>query len=162
MRMKPRSPALPARICAVAAAMLGTFLPMAGTAAAACPRIEFGEFLQRPSKDTRPVTSDGQNIHFGKSPIFSLRDIARARLGEDGGTVFVDVKPDAAMRLKSATTGHSGSRLALVVDDVAVMAIIWEGDYGLDDGSMQFSFRSGDAARQLVSTISRCAATSPG
>lgn len=95
-------------------------------------------------------------MYFDPDPISRREDISQARLGSDKTTVLMALKPEAAERLRKATTGNSGIRLALAVDDKAPMAIVWEGDYGIEDGRMQFSFRSESMARDLVQTIGRC------
>lgn len=139
------------------ASLLSSCAPTGGAGAEACPQIEFGVFHQQHLNGTRSVKGpEGQTIFFEKLPIASLRDISQAQLGEDEATVLVNFKPDAAERLKSMTTGNSGVRLAFVVDGEAPMAVVWEGDYGIEDGRMQLSFQSEDTARELVRTVGWC------
>jgi hypothetical protein len=148
------------RICALALVAAGVMSSCASKddiERESCPRVEFGAFHLQQLDNTRPVRGpEGQVIYFEHIPIASLQDISQAQLGGDEATVLMAFKPAAAERLKSATTGHSGVRLALVVDDEAPMAVVWEGDYGIEDGRMQYSFRSKDTAQELVRTISRC------
>lgn len=154
------------RICAaalVAASFLSGCAPTGKVAAEACPQIEFGVFHQQQLNSTRPVRGpEGQIIFFEQIPIARLQDVSQAQLGDDEATVLMNFKPDAADRLKRATTGNSGVRLALVVDDEAPMAVVWEGDYGIEDGRMQLSFRSENTARELVRTFGRCTEESSG
>lgn len=70
--------------------------------------------------------------------------------------MLLSVKADAAERLRLATTDNSGATLAFVVGDRALMAIVWQGDYGIEDGEMQLSFRSDAVAQGLVRTVERC------
>jgi hypothetical protein len=128
-----------------------------------CPQIEFGTFYSQASSSTRPVKNpEGRTIFFDRTPIYRLQDISQARLGSDDATVLMSIKAEAAERLKSATTGHSGATLAFVVDDQALMAVVWEGGYGFESGDMQLSLRSADVARKLVTTIERCIEEDPG
>lgn len=141
----------------LAACVLSSCSSVGTKATDSCPQVEFGAFSSHASSSTRPVKSpEGRTIFFDRTPIFRLQDISRARLGSDAATVLVSVKADAAERLKLATTGHSGATFAFVVDAQALMAVVWEGEYGLDSGDMQLSFRSVDVARRLVGTIERC------
>lgn len=141
----------------LASGFFGGLAPAMTSAAEPCPRVEIGVFHQQPSGGTRSVRGpEGQAIHFERTPITRLGDVARVQLGSDRATVLLNVKADAAERLKVATTGRSGIRLAVVVDDQAVLAVVWEGDYGFDSDGLQLSLRSEDSARELVATVSRC------
>jgi hypothetical protein len=141
----------------LAACLLGSCSAVGTNALNSCPRVEFGEFRSQTSSSTRPVRNpEGRTIFFERTPIFSLLDISKTQVGSDGATVLISVKADAAERLKQATTGRSGATLAFVVDDEALMAVVWEGDYGLESGDMQLSFRNTDVARKLAKTIERC------
>ncbi len=147
----------------IAASVVSGCVPTGHVATETCPQVEFGVFHQQQLNNSRSVRGpDGRVIYFEQTPITRLQDISQARLGNDEATVLMTFTPDAAKRLRSSTTGHSGVRLALVVDDQAPMAVVWEGDYGIEDGRMQFSFRSKDTARELVRVIGRCTNESNG
>lgn len=141
----------------IAVCALGSCTSQQTEATGSCPRIEYGIFSSQASNSTRPVRHpQGRTIFLETTPLFRLQDIAQAHLGSDGATVLMSVKADAAERLIHATTNNSGVRLAFVVDDEALMAVVWEGDYGFESGDLQLSFRSADMAQRLVSTIERC------
>ena len=144
----------------LAVSCLGSFAALA--ASEPCPRIEFGVFHEEQKENTRSVRGpQGRTLFFEQTPITRLQDISRAHLGSDEATVLVSLKAEAAERLKTVTTGNSGVRLAFVVDDEAVLAVVWEGEYGFESGEMQLSLRNEDVAQKLVMTIGRCIEQSP-
>lgn len=139
----------------------GAPAPAHAQASQSCPAVGFTRIEPDASALTRPVKDpSGRTIHVDRNAITNTADIAEAQLGGDEVDALLLLKfhPDAESRLIAATTDHPGLRLAFVADHEALLAVTWEGRYGLDPGGVQISLhRNLDRARTLLAAIHRCA-----
>ena len=101
-----------------------------------------------------------------RSPITTTGDISEIKLApgdDEDALILIKFTPEAAMRLQAATTGHSGMRVAFVSDDKALLAVTWQGPYGMDTDGSQLSIPHGMArGRALMEAIHRCKGTGGG
>lgn len=126
-----------------------------------CPSAGFTVVEPTASADTRPVRSpNGKTVFVRREAITTSAEITEAELAGDKYDALVRLKftPEAASRLHDATTNKSGLRLAFVADNDVVMAVTWEGPYGLDaDMGVQLSMENGmKRARPLVDALNKC------
>ncbi len=126
-----------------------------------CPMVGFSLIEPGASAGTRTVKGPtGAALQVRRDALTTTQDIAEVNLGGNDidALLLVKFRPDAEARLIAATTGHPGLRLAFVADDEALLAVTWEGPYGLDPGGVQVSLQGNpDRARSLVAAIQTCA-----
>jgi len=129
-------------------------------AEAACPRVEITRVQPAASPGTRPVASarDGV-VQVELAPIVQLSDIAAVALSDDAHpALLLGFTPDGARRLEEATTGHDGLRIAFVVDDDALLSVVWEGPYGIGRNGMQINMAAEGKAAEVAARIGPCLA----
>jgi hypothetical protein len=132
-------------------------------ATSAClPRVELTVVDARPSSETRPVVQGEDTIFVQRDAITTTRDISEISIAGDDFDTRIHIKytPDAAARLRDATTGHDGLDLAFVVVDDVWLAFTWQGPYGMGPDGTQLSIRNGLVkAEKLMESIRGCPGT---
>jgi hypothetical protein len=128
-------------------------------AADACPELGFAVVEPGPPARTRAVAFRGTDtLQVRREPITRTADIAAAALdeGPDSAALLLTFRPEGAERLERATTGHSGLRLAFVVGDEALMAVTWEGPYGMGKEGARIDMRDRGRAERLLEALRAC------
>lgn len=158
-----------ARALVLALAVTSVLALLFGNAVAStpCPKVGFTVVEPHPSSETRAVrVSINQTIYVRRSSITTTSDIVEIKLvrdGDDDASLLVKFTPVAALRLRDATTNHSGLRIAFIADDEAVLNVVWEGPYGMDTDGTQVSMRHGlKRAQKLVKAIGACMGATAG
>jgi hypothetical protein len=131
-----------------------------------CPKVGFTVVEPHASSETRPVRAGrNQTLFVRRDLITTTSDIIEIKLAGDNDNTLILVKfrPAADQRLHDATTNHSGMRIAFVVNDEALLAVVWEGPYGMDTGGTQLSIPHGmTKARNLVKAMQGCTTATLG
>ena len=150
----------------LAAMALATLMPpvRAARAAAPCPRIGFTLVERTANADTRAVKMNGGRIIFVRRQLLTnADDISQFKVSAspdgDPDDVIVSIKftAAAAKKLADATTDRSGLRLAFVFNDEIVVAVTWEGRFGMPEDGAQLSVRRGmRQAKRLQRALMRC------
>ena len=158
-----------ARLLAAAwTAVLGLSAVSSGASAApACPNAGFTVVEPAASSQTRPVrTADHRTIYVDRSLITTTADITEIKFAagdDEDALILIKFTPEAATRLQTATAGHSGMRVAFVSDDEVLLAVTWQGPYGMDTDGSQLSIPHGTArARAFVAAVQACKAAGGG
>lgn len=126
------------------------------------PRIELTVVEARPSSETRPVERGNDTMFVRRDAITTTRDISQISIaGDDFDTrIHIEYTPEAAARLRDATTGRDGLDLAFVIHDDVWLAFTWTGPYGIGPDGTQLSIRNGWAkAEELMASIRACPGT---
>jgi hypothetical protein len=128
-------------------------------AAGACPELGFAVVEPAPSPETRAVAFRGDaTLQVRREPITRTADIVVAAIeeGPDSASLSLTFRPEAAERLERATSGRSGLRLAFVAGDEVLMAVTWEGPYGMGKDGARIDMRDRGRARRLVEALGAC------
>jgi preprotein translocase subunit SecD len=148
-------------LVAAGAAVLGFALVASRSAAApACANAGWVLVEAKASPETRMVKAGPRSLFVRRTQITTTADLTEIKLAGDAYDTQVQMKftPEAARRLRDATTNKDGLRIAFVVDDKALSAVTWTGPYGMDaDLGVQISLgRATPEVRPLVEAVQGC------
>lgn len=147
-------------LAALALALVAASPAGRAVAKEACPAAGFTLIEPQASAATRSVRGPkNQRLHVRREMLTTTADLAEVKADGDkvDGILTLKFKPEAEARLIAVTTRNSGVRIAFVVDDEALLAVTWEGDYGMDPGGSQLSVERGYVrVRRLAEALQGC------